>query len=58
MQTKETREKREEKIPANWIHCIFTMSQTGGIVEKRVRPFLKAQRDSREEHKIKKYTEI
>ena len=34
MQTKETREKREEKIPANWIHCLFAMSQTGGSVKK------------------------
>ena len=28
--------------------------ETGGMVEKRVRPFLKAQRDSREEQKRKK----
>ena len=41
-------------MPANSIHSIFTVAQTGGIVEKRVRPFLKAQRDSREEQKRKK----
>ena len=35
MQTKKTRANIEEKIPANWIHCLFAMSQTGGSAKKR-----------------------
>ena len=35
MQTKKTRVKIEKKIPANWIHCLFAMSQTGGSAKKR-----------------------
>ena len=45
-------EKRENHRKLESLH--ISGSQTGGMVEKRVRPFLKAQRDSREEQKGKK----
>ena len=39
-------------MPANSIHCIFTVSQTGGIVEKMVKPWGKRTEESKVEQLV------
>ena len=57
MKTEESRQEKEKKRerrkrPANSMHYIFTVSQTGGIVEKRVKPWGKRTEESKVEQLV------
>ena len=51
-QSRERAKRERRKRPANSMHYIFTVSQTGGIVEKRVKPWGKRTEESKVEQLV------